>query len=232
MLPVNRSSRRLIGPPGTLTSASSPSHSFSCLWVAFAYSMRYLVRLLYVTDDLIADMAPAASLLLVPAIFIGNWTAIYDPLVLVTGALGLILILKRMHTWYYVFFPLAVLNKITAIIFTCGFVAREFRKVSNTRLVVHIAVQIVIWAVLMAGLTLLFKDNPGTKAHFQLFWNLGQFVFHVPIFPLTLLVDLPSWIRLPGRLPVEEEPRGISACLRCHGLALRSRGDDLRKSFR
>lgn len=165
-------------------------YSYECLlalaiifvvWIALAYSIRHLVQLLYITESSVSDMAPVAALLLVPAVFLGNWTAIYDPMVILMGSLGLILILKRDHKWYYVFFPLAVLNKVTTIIFTCGFVAREFRKMAGARLVAHVVVQISIWALLMAGVAFLFKDNPGVKAHFQLFWNLGGFVFSVSL---------------------------------------------------
>jgi len=165
-------------------------YSYECLvslaiifvvWIAFAYSIRQLVRLLYITANSVSDIAPVAALLLVPAVFLGNWTAIYDPMVILMASLGLILILKRNHKWYYVFFPLAVLNKVTTVMFTCGFVAREFRKMSLARLAVHVTVQIVIWAVLMVGVAFLFKDNPGVKAHFQLFWNLGGFVYSVSL---------------------------------------------------
>ncbi|MDQ7782638.1 MAG: hypothetical protein RDU20_07155 [Desulfomonilaceae bacterium] len=165
-------------------------YSYECLvslgfifvvWIAFAYSVRHLVQMVYVTDPAVSDMAPVAALLLVPAFFLENWTAIYDPMVVLMGSLGPLLILKREHKWYYVFFPLAVLNKVTAVIFTCAFAAREFRYMSGVRLGAHIAAQIMIWAGLMALLGFLFKDNPGTKAHFQLFWNLGGFVLSVSL---------------------------------------------------
>ncbi|MBM3298955.1 MAG: hypothetical protein FJY85_03270, partial [Deltaproteobacteria bacterium] len=116
------------------------------------------------------------------ALFLSNWTAIYDPVTVFMGTLGLALVVSRRHLLYYIFFPLAVLNKVTAYLNTGVFLAHEFGSMPNRRLFLHVLAQGLIWLGIMAALVYAFRDNPGNRADFMLFWNFRTFISAVSVY--------------------------------------------------
>lgn len=167
------------------------AHTYECLvaiaiiywmWIGIAFMWRHLIRYFYDCPGYVSDLAPAFGLLILPAFFLSNYTVIYDPMTLFMFLLGVVLIVARKRRLYYIFFPLAVLNKFTALVLTGLFLVRDFRTVPNRRLLLDGAAQVLIWAIIVAGLVFIFKGNARSLVYFVLFWNISFYTSPTSIF--------------------------------------------------
>jgi hypothetical protein len=146
------------------------------IWVVQAFLLRHLIQLFYDLPEFVADLFPAFGMLFLTSFFISTWITIYDPGTSLMVSIGILLIAKRRYALYYLYFPLAVLHKLTAGMFIPVFVIRMFREVSLKKLLAHVALQLVLWACIIAGLLSFFGQNPGVRYHFQLFHNFRRLV--------------------------------------------------------
>lgn len=147
-----------------------------CVWIAEAFLWRHLIGVYYQGPRFVRDLAPSAGLLALATFFITNWTTIYDPVTPFMVTLGLVLITDGRRRLFYLYFPLAVLNKLTSAMLTCVFVIAEFNRMRLRMLGAHVCVQAAIWCVIVFGLLHLFRSNPGNRVDFQLWWNMYGFL--------------------------------------------------------
>jgi hypothetical protein len=138
-----------------------------CYFLAFAFLLRYLVRLFYDYPPFVADLAPVGGLLILP-IFFKFYSYLYDPSTLFLFTLAIILIAKRKLLLFYVVFGLATLNKETSILLLGVFFVREFRVMRNSSLAWHLLFLSSLWIAVKASITVIFRNNPGPLIDFQL----------------------------------------------------------------
>ncbi|MCK4403484.1 MAG: hypothetical protein KAW02_00210 [candidate division Zixibacteria bacterium] len=144
---------------------------FLC-FLGFAFLLRYLIGLFYDFPSFIADIAPVGALLILP-IFFKYYSYIYDPCTLFLFTLAVTFIAKKRTLPFYVVFFLATLNKETSILLAGVFFIRQFKVMRNSSLAKHLLFQMLIWIVVKASLTTIFKNNQGSFCEFHLIYNLG-----------------------------------------------------------
>ena len=172
---------------------------FLALWltlVAFAFALR---RLAGISLDLTAmprDAVPILALLALPCTYIYA-SHIYDFPELLLFTLGLLTIAERRWKLYWPVFVLAVLNKETAILLSLVWVMQARTQLTRARFTSGLALQVVAWSSIRAGIVLLLRDNAGAMvlphlarnlhvltnpARFFLFRSIGAF----PLVPCGL----------------------------------------------
>ena len=113
---------------------------------------------------------------------------------------GLVLILKRRWMWYYILFPIAVLNRETISFLSIALVFLLYKKVPFIQLVIHSVVQFVIWMGIKLLLAHIFRDNPGHEFRFtyiENFWVIVSiFKFNLPLLARLLIFGL-IWTLIP-----------------------------------
>lgn len=101
----------------------------------------------------------------------------FDTPSLLFFTVGMILLYKKKWIWFYPLFAVATLNRETTCFLTFIYL---FTALGNERLltiIFHCAAQFLIWMIIKTALFILFIDNPGSQAGFEIS-SLGENVTH------------------------------------------------------
>ena len=101
----------------------------------------------------------------------------FDTPSLLFFTVGMILLYKKKWIWFYPLFAVATLNRETTCFLTFIYL---FTALGNERvltIVFHCAAQFFIWMIIKTALFVLFIDNPGSQAGFEIS-SPGQDVTH------------------------------------------------------
>jgi len=115
--------------------------------------------------------------------------------------LGLIFILKRRWVWYYILFPIAVVNRESIAFLSIALVFLLYKKLPFVQLVIHSIIQFIIWMGIKLVLAHIFADNPGSEFRFtyaENFWVLVGMVtqLKLPLLARLLIFGL-MWTLIP-----------------------------------
>jgi hypothetical protein len=139
--------------------------------LGFVSAFRYLYGALFEDRRFVRDTAAIAAVLVLPALFSRHGRYVYDFPALFLFTLGLGLIVTRRWGWFVVLFPLACLNKETAILLSLVF-AIHYRRSST---LLHprmyrrlLAYQLTVFVAIRAALMYLFRSNRGRVVEFHL----------------------------------------------------------------
>jgi hypothetical protein len=168
--------------------------------LSLLYSFRQLIRLFI--PDRTADLY---SLVLIYTLMY-NYAAL-NPLYYPSDipaifffTVGVILILKRRWVWYYILFPIAVLNRESIAFLSIALVFLLYKKVPLVQLGIHAVVQCIIWLGIRLTLYHIFIDNPGHTFRFtydENFWVLVSiFKGNLPLLARLLIFGL-IWTLIP-----------------------------------
>jgi hypothetical protein len=150
--------------------------TFLC-FIGFLFVLRHLIKIFYDFPDFVADLAPAGAIIALPVYF-RYCSYVYDPGTLFLFTLGMMLIMTRKRSLYYLVFILAALNKETSILLVALFYIRERGEMLRMRLWLHLICQGLIWAAIRVLLMLLYMNNPGVAIEFHLFdHNLTLYMY-------------------------------------------------------
>lgn len=120
------------------------------------FALRALFRTLFMAGRFWADLA-VLPLLAVP--LLGDHRMMYDPATLALSALGTWAAVARRTRLFYVVYPLAVLNKETALLLAALFL---ITRVDDWRK--HVLPLAGTWLVIRLWLSWVFRDTPGSAA--------------------------------------------------------------------
>ena len=140
--------------------------------IGFAAALRALCLAVCAASPRVASTAALIGLACVPVFFGPFSRQIYDPATLWLFTLGLALMIRSRWRAYAVLFPLACLNKETAILLTLVFAvhfAGHKEDLSRRGFVGLLAYQVVIVALVRASVVYAFRDNPGGQVEMHLF---------------------------------------------------------------
>lgn len=142
--------------------------SFACL-VATLYVMRSIFASFFRAEKIYVQLFPVfLSFLLVP--FFRNWHAyIYDFPVLLLSALVVLFLSKQRIAWYYLVFVLSCLNKETAVLFIPVFIIFFWKTKSFAWVIIHGALQTLIYVFIRAFIIYLTRSNPGSMFEHHFF---------------------------------------------------------------
>jgi len=169
--------------------------AFLC-FLGFALLLRALIRSIYPAyPPWVSDFAPIMAMVVTPLVFFRYVSFVYDPMTLVVFTLCLYLISERLIPAYLVAFPVAVLNRETAILLLGVLAVREFGVSRRARLVAVGVYHIGVFVALRALLAYVFREQPGVALKMQVPVNLevasmGGFYLKtfLPLAPLAALV--------------------------------------------
>jgi len=145
---------------------------------AFYVAVRYFCTGLFHGPPVFVDFISLVAVVGLPPFF-KYWSYLYDFPTLAFFTLGLALMIRRRWTAFLVLFPFACLNKETTILLALVFFI-HFRpstgRMSRALFVRLLSAQLIVYALIKAGLYLAFKDNPGSMVQMQLtYHNLRLF---------------------------------------------------------
>jgi len=175
--------------------------------IGFVSAMGSLFHAVFTARPLQASLTAVMALAAVP-IFFGPFSRqIYDFTTLWLFTLGLALIARARWRAFVVLFPLACLNKETAILLSLVFVIRRVRcprawPGSTFRWL--LAYQLVTFLIIRTGLQYVFRNNPGSTVEMHLFDHNWQVLLHpswmskrLLLFVGAILVGVRDWKRKP-----------------------------------
>ena len=141
-------------------------------FIGFGCALRGLIRHFYPEyPEFVSDVVPIVGLLAIPLIFFHYDNYVYDPMTLLVFASCAYLIVKRRHLLYAVVFPLASLNKETAVLLILVFIVREIGAAARRRAALFCLWQLVVFALIQLWLVSVFRENPGSFVEFHLHRN-------------------------------------------------------------
>ena len=169
-------------------------------YLGFGLFMGLLIRHVYPHyPRYVSQFAPLMALAAVPLLFFRYGNKIYDPMTLFMFALCVYLIVARKHIVYWIVFPLAVLNKETAILLIPIFLLREWWEVPRWKTFALTAWQIVAFVAIKFWLRAAFSATPGSFVEFHLFdHNLGLLAtpgLYLKFVPVVIPVGYLLWVR-------------------------------------
>lgn len=149
----------------------------SCYWMflflfASLLALRGLTLVFFRGQRLLADVAPMAFGLLLPLSFRGGGGFIYDFSEMFFLFVCLALIASGRYTWFYVLFPLALLNKESFALCIVFYAILLLFHTRNGNMVVHLVLQTVIAVVIIAFVRWRFSEQPGGTVEFHLANNI------------------------------------------------------------
>jgi hypothetical protein len=143
-----------------------------------------------------ADFAPAIAMLCLPSTFhFGGY--MYDFPELLLMLLCLIALAKARLVWFYPLFLLAILNKESNVLISAFFLAFMYDRLPRKQLIIHLAVQLMVGALIVLALRIAFSDNVGAQAHYWL-----------PVNALFWLSFKAYWFFITPYAPLIPVPRG------------------------
>lgn len=162
--------------------------------VGFVWALRRFFRAVFPEPPArVVDIASLVALGFVPVFFGPFSRQIYDFTTLWLFALGLALMAESKWRAYAILFPLACLNKETAILLALVFVVHFVRtddRVSPRDFRRLLVWQLAVFAVLRAAVTYAFRNNPGEAVELHLFDHNQWVLLH----PQTMSKRLPLLI--------------------------------------
>ena len=137
--------------------------------VGFIFSFRYLYRTFWKPTlllEVISILAIIGILVFAPE------NKLYDLTGLSLFTLGLATLARTNLTAYLILFPLAVINKETALLLVLVFALHFFRTMERKRYAVLLIMQVLIFGLVRLALNFIFTNNPGTafEIHWREFW--------------------------------------------------------------
>lgn len=176
--------------------------SFFC-FLGLAFTLRSLIDLFYSFPPYVADIAPVLGLVVLPAFF-RYINYVYDPATLLLSALAIESAYRRRRWSYYLLFVLATINKETSILLIGVFVVREITLLSRSQLVMHVALQLILWISVRVFYHVTFAANPGATIEFHLLdHNLllplrpGPMIYLCVAFGILLTLVIHRWRTKP-----------------------------------
>jgi len=163
--------------------------------VGFAFALRRLGRLSLGRSGVETDVIPVATLFCLPGLY-GYASHLYDLPALCLFTLGLCLIAARRYVSFVLVFVLCTLNKETALLLTLVWLIFERRSLKPRQLVVGVATQVVLWALIRGGLAWLYRANPGEMMAVHLFRNFQTLAVPIHWFEFRPIGD---WLIVPYR---------------------------------
>lgn len=164
-----------------------------CCFVGFAFVMRELLREFYSPVQPAVDLVALIALLAVPLHF-RYVNYIYDPLTLLLFSLGILFIARRRHGWFSVCFIFASINKETAILLLPLYLLWEHRCQPLPKTLIQAGVLALVWLGIKIGLSVIYRDNPGSIAEFQLSHNLALFARPMVLGRFALTLAIWAWL--------------------------------------
>jgi hypothetical protein len=220
--PVTRLGRRLLLATGAPAAARPYAHDYGicalvagACFVGFGFVLSGLIHHYYPEyPRFVSDIVPIVSLFAIPLIFFRYANYIYDPTTLLLFTLCLYLIATRHHLLYAALFPVAVLNKETAVLLIPVYFVREIRESGCRRFALLSLCQIVTFVLIKLWLASLFRNNPGSFVEFHLHHNI-EILAQSKLYLRTLAVLIPIAVLIAHRW--REKPlllrRGLVICL-------------------
>lgn len=179
---------------------------FICLNIvtmfAFLILMRRFLFSINYFSKLSSNLLPLSFVLIMP-IFYEFPNYIYDFSHLLLFTAGLYFLYKQNWLAYTIIFPLAILNKESALMLTIIFAYAYYKKLPFAFFMKLVLYQMAIFIIIKAILYFVFWDNPGTFVEWHLGWNLDH-LLHIPNFfkfvPIGQGIFLPFDIKIPWSL--------------------------------
>ena len=209
--PIGRLGSRVLRDIGAPDEAMSFGYEYGlffiiacCCFLGFGFVLRALTKLTYPDyPRYVADFAPIVGILVIPVVFYRYSNLVHDPTTLLLFTLCVYLISRRALIAYLFMFPLAVLNKETAILLTIVFILREAGFSTIRRLISVTAYLFVVFVVIRLLLMYGYAENPGTSVEMHFADNLrlmGELGFYIvsdnSIAPYRLHIRPPTLINL------------------------------------
>jgi hypothetical protein len=163
--------------------------------LGFAAATRTLFQAVFVASASYASPTALVLLAIVP-IFFGPFSRqIYDFTTLWLFTLGLGFIASRRWRAYAALFPLACLNKETAVLLTLVFIAsarNRQRADGDDRVTLRslLAYQTIVFVAIRSAVAYVFRDNPGSAVELHLFDHNAQVLLHPGSMSKRLIVLL------------------------------------------
>lgn len=162
-------------------------------FIAFPFLLRMLLGKVLDLPSFTLDFMPLVGIILLPTFFLYNHY-IYDPATLVLFTSAFIAIFSSRWKLYYFILPLAVINKETSILLLGVFFFYAFKKMSNTKLILHLSAQFLLWFSLKFLISMHYSNNPGSFVEFHLFdHNLILYKHILPLIYFIVVVLLFSY---------------------------------------
>ena len=205
--PISRFGGRLLGATGAPAAAMQYSHEYgicalviAACFIGFARALRRLILHFYPEyPRFVSHLAPILALMAIPLLFFRYGNHMYDPMTLLVFTLSGYLIAKRRHLLYLAVFPLASLNKESAILLILVFLVREAGVMPRRRLALLSLWQFLSFALIKSWLTYTFKGNPGTFVDFHLLDHNAMLLGDPGFYLKTLAVVMPMAILVGHR---------------------------------
>ena len=174
--PISRFGNWLMRATGAPETAMQYSHEYgicalviAACFIGFARVLRRLILHFYPEyPRFVSHLAPILGLMVIPLLFFRYGNHMYDPMTLLVFTLSGYLIAKRRHLLYLAVFPLASLNKETAILLVLVFLVREAGVMPRRRLVLLSLWQLLSFVLIKSWLTYAFRGNPGSFVELHL----------------------------------------------------------------
>lgn len=177
--------------------------SFVALLV-FPFVLRSLFASLYDADERVLSVVPLASMFALPPFFFVGTHYIYDFPALLLFSLGLLLIVKRKWTLYYVVFVVGCFNKETMVLLLLPLMLIYRGVVSRRELSLHAALHLVLFGIIKGLLMSIYGGNPGGAVEFHLYGNIDKLLRPYPLETLlvAVAVGVLIWFDYRSKHPV------------------------------
>jgi len=154
--------------------------------IGFAFVFERFYSSLYETYDVVTNALPTLAVLCLPPFFDVGTHYIYDFPSLLLFTMGLLLMQKRKWTLFYPVFIIGCLNKETMVILLVGFVLLFYQRMSRRKMLLHVAAQLGIFAIVKGLAMYQYGANPGSSLEFHLYRNIHFLL--LPYNVVTLIV--------------------------------------------
>jgi hypothetical protein len=219
----------------TWSSELKIKYFIACYWMflflfASLLALRGLTLVFFRGKRLLADVGPMAFGLLLPLSFRGGGGFIYDFPEMFFLFACLALIASGRYTWFYVLYPLALLNKESFALCIVFYAILLLIQARYGNMVVHLVTQTVIAVVIIVFVKWMFSEHPGGTVEFHFannirYWSIPKswvsfMTAYTPFIPfptpLNILV-LPffGWMLFSGW---REKPRILKILFLTSGL--------------
>jgi len=174
-------------------------------FAGFGLLLRSLARVTYPEHPpFVADIAPVLALAVLPLVFFRQSNLVYDAMTLFLFTLCVDRIARRSYRLYLLAFPLAMLNKETAILLPLVLYLREAGRIGRGRLALATLAQLAFCGAVRLVQAWGMRGRAGGPVEWHLDYNLAAFGdpgFYVKtlaaVIPLAVLAGY-GWRRKPA----------------------------------
>jgi len=156
--------------------------------VGFTFVCRAFFSTLYLTDQATRNALPIGALLSLPPFFHVGTHYIYDFPALLFFTMGLLFMVQKRWSPYYLVYLGGCLNKETMVILTVAFLLLFHQRMKRRTMVLHVGAQVAVFAVTKAIVMYHFAPNPGHSFELHIFRNIHYLL--LPYTVITLLVGV------------------------------------------